>query len=149
MANEMVLYDSSYLSLFDGTHVWADITNVAAVLLAAAYTPDTAAHTDYSDVSANEVDDAVQTDYAPVAVTGRSVSLTSDEIRYTCSKIDFGSTVSLEGQYIGIIAGDAASLNATDKLLGYIDLGEAKSSTNAEFSFTPAATGLYRIQKAA
>ena len=143
MTNKLNLYDSAYLALFDGTMDWDGMANVAAVLCESAYTPDAAAHTSYSHLT------NISATADKVAVTGRATNLVSGQIRYTADKISFGAEVSISGQYIALVAGDPANLQASDPLIGWIDLGETKTSENAEFSATPAAEGLFRISKAA
>jgi len=150
MAYTLNFYNSGKLKTLDGTLRWGEIANVAAVLLTDSYTPDKRSHATYVDIKANEVDPAVQTDYAPVAVTGRTVEaveIADDEVevRYDCAIIDYGSLVTLASRYVGIVAGDATSLADGDDLIGYIDFGETKSSTNNNYKISPAETGLFRV----
>lgn len=146
MANKLNFYNDGYDRVFrvDGaTDIdWSDATNITAVLLTGDYTPD-AGHSTYENLT-NEVQDE---DYDPQAVTGREITRESDDIRHKSDKVLFGEDVSITARYLVLVAGDPADLNNSDPLIGYVDFGEEKSSTNAEFSWNPADEGWWRVQK--
>lgn len=138
-------YNTAFLALLDGSIEWDDgATNVAAILCTSSYAP-ALAHATYADIT-NEVTDA---DYAPQAVTTRTTSRDGDEIQYKSDPVDFGAEVTIAAQYLILVQGDAASLQTTDPLIGYVDFGEAKSSTAAAFKFTPASSGWFHVTRAA
>jgi len=117
---------------------------VTAVLVDTAQVPDRATENAYSAISANECSDV---DYAQVALTGKTIAVEGDRVRFNCAKIDFGASVSISARYLYLVFGTAGSLVAGDRILGHIDLtgtGNA-SSVSAEFSVTPPATGLFEV----
>lgn len=142
MSNELVLYDDGFEDLFDGTFNWAEESDIAAVLLTDSYTPD-AGHSTYNDLT-NECDDS---DYEPKAVSNRSVTRNGDDCEFDSDKVDFGSDVSITARYLALVVGDPTSLASDDKLIGYVDFGESKSSSNSEFSFDPASTGWFKVSR--
>ncbi len=122
---------------------WANDT-IVAVLLGAGYTPS-AAHTVYSDISANVIADV---GYAPVVLTGKTSTMTSGTILWDCADISFGTNVSLTAKYVAIVKRAAGALAGTDRLIGYCDLnvggGLTVSSTNSTFQVsTP--SGLFEV----
>lgn len=129
MATTHELYDSGFLNLLDGTVQWDEDT-ITAVILSSDYSKDLSSHSTYGDVSGDEIDDD---DYSPVEVTNKDISLSDGNVTYTSDDIDFGSDVSISGQYIVFLQGDPASLSDSDPLISVHDLGEEKSSTNSDF----------------
>lgn len=141
--NPLTLYNSGFLGLFDGSLDWDDLTNVAAVLLTSSYTPDLT-HSTYADLT----DECADADYTPQAVENRSTTRDGDYIVFDSDKVTFGSAVTISAQYLVLVAGDPASLQSADQLIGYVDFGETKSSDNAEFSFEPSSNGWCRVSRA-
>lgn len=134
-------YNQGLLELVNGTIAFAS-TDCYAVLVDSNYT-FSAAHTTYANVSGDEIEDS---DYAPVALSGKTVSIVSTDIVFDCSDISFGSEVTIDanGGAIVILAGTAASPQSTDRLLFHWDLPAPGASTNAPFAVnTP--NGLYKV----
>ena len=138
----LTLYNSAFLGLFNGTIDWANTTHVAAILCTATYTP-LLTHATYADIT-NQVADV---DYAPKVVGTRTISRNGDEIEFKSDPVNFGDTVTIEAQYLVLVAGDPANLLATDPVIGYVNFGESKSSTAAAFTFTPSVTGWFRVSR--
>ena len=131
-------YASGLLSLVDGT-VDFETDGVYAVLLNG-YT-FSVAHNAYSDVSTDELTD---TDYDPVALTGKSVALVGNDVLYDSDTISFGDPVSIgPADGIALIVGSAASPDAADQLLFYAPLNDVQS-TDAVFQITTP-EGIYQI----
>lgn len=146
--NFLETHDQGLLEIMNRTIDWVG-GSVAAVLVTASHTADRAADTQFSHVSANQASGAGG--YAPVAVSGKSISLVSNKIRFNCSAISFGSNVTVAARYVFLIAGSHAALNASDRIIGHIKLSASGnvSSTNSVFSFTPAAEGLFELLRSA
>jgi len=123
-------------------------SGVAAVLVTTSHTPDRAADTQYSHISANEADD---TDYSAQVVGTKSIAVEATRVRFNCGKITFTAEGDVTGRYLYLVYGTAGSMNASDRILGHVDLtgGGNASSINAEFSFTPHANGLFEITRTA
>lgn len=139
-------YHQGKLNNHDGV---IDVVNdtIVCVLLAAAYTPDAAAHATYADISANEIADA---DYAPEVVTNIASTIDgSGTVLVDSDDISFGNPVTIEAKYAAFVQRAGASLASTDRLLGYVDLNTDSGtatvqSTSSAFSvLTP--NGLYSL----
>lgn len=135
-------YSQGLLDLTDGTTDWAT-ANVYAILVDNTYT-FSAAHTQYSDVSAAEITD---TDYAPQDVASKTVALDTGDVLYDSADISFGANVSIDasGGRIIFLVGDEATPGTTDRLLFTWQLPNPAQSTNAEFTVTTG-NGIYRIE---
>lgn len=144
--NNFLTHDQGLLELTDGTTSWDNVTNVAAVLVTTSHTPDRSADTQYSHVSGN-----LASGVSAVAVTGRTVAIASTKIRFDCNIVSFGSNVTTAGRYIYFIIGNAASLNASDRIVGHVSLSGSGnvSSTNSVFSWDPPTEGLFEIIRSA
>ena len=142
----IVLYNQAFLELFDGTIDWNDAANVAAVLCTADYVPELT-HTTYNDLT-NEVATGGEHDYEPKAVGTRTTVRDGDEIQYKSAAVSWGANVTISARYLVLVLGNPASLATSDKLIGYVDFGEAKASTDSTFSYTPPATGWFRVSRA-
>jgi hypothetical protein len=117
---------------------------VKAVLLTAAYTPDTA-HSTFADISANEITDV---GYAQAALTNKTCVRTANKVLWDCDNISFGTNVSLTAKYLALVYQAGGSVAAGDLYIGYIDLnvgaGLSATSSNASFGVnTP--NGLFDI----
>lgn len=122
-------------------HSQSDLSSatISVVLLGSGYTPDVAAHTAYSDVSASEIGDA---DYTPQQLTTPAFTESTGTVSFDGDDISFGNPVSIEAKYavfVRIDTGTVASPATGDVLLGYVDLNTSGgaatvSSTNSEFS---------------
>lgn len=124
-------YDNGKLGLANCSIDWANDANFAAVLLGDSYTPDLSTHSTYGDLT----DEITDTDYSPVAVANRAVTLEGDgSISYTSDPVSFGTDVSISARYMVFVNGDPSNLQAGDAILSLHDFEEVKSSTNSEFS---------------
>jgi len=123
-------------------------SGVAAVLVTTTHTPDRAADTQYSHISANECADV---DYSAQALGTKTIAVEATRVRFNCGKITFTASGDVTGRYLYLVYGTAASLVAGDRILGHIDLtgGGNASSINAEFSWTPHANGIFEITRTA
>jgi hypothetical protein len=130
MATTHDVYTNGLLALADGTVDWKNDTNIAAVLLKAAYEPNLGTHSTYSNVSANIVDDA---GYVNQAVGTRNVELSGSDVDYTSDDVIYGTDVTIAAQYMVFVKGDPADLQAGDRLISLHDFSETKSSTNSTF----------------
>lgn len=139
-------YNSGLHALTSGAVAW-ESADVYAIIVSG-YTFNKS-HTTYANVSAAELDDAG--DYAPKAVTGKSVGIVlgsgedPDVIRYDSDNVSFGTDVSI-GPADGIVflAGNAAAPDAADPVLLYGPLPEG-GSLNSTFSVSTA-DGVYDIK---
>ena len=131
----LTLYNSAFEGLFDGTIQWATATHVAAILCTADYDP-LLTHATYSNIT-HEVATGEGHDYAPKPVGTRAIARDGDEVDFTSAAVSFGSEVTIAARYLVLVAGDPANLLTTDPLIGYVDFGETKSSTDAVFTYTP------------
>lgn len=112
---------------------WATDT-IVAVLLGNGYTP-AATHTQWSDVSTNHV---TGTNYAPVALSGKTSTRSGGTILWDCDDINFGANVTVTAKYVAIVKRSGGALTTTDQLIGSCDLDNASgtatvSSTNSTF----------------
>lgn len=135
MATTHSIYDNALLGLADGSIRWGEDTHIAAVLLTGDYSPDLETHSTYADLKDHEAEDS---DYDPVAVEGRDVTLTEDGddnsvVDYTSDDVVFASQGSMSGRYVAFVQGDPDNLSDSDKLISVHDFGEEVSSTNSEF----------------
>lgn len=122
-------YNSGLLALVNGSKDFA-ADAAYAVLLTGAYTPDLA-HDTYSDISGNECAD---TDYDPVALANKAVTAVGNDVLLNCDDINFGASVTISAQYLALVWGTAASPQAADALIGYVDFGSVISSLNSQFA---------------
>lgn len=123
---------------------WASDT-IVAVLLGNGYTP-AATHSTWADVSAQHV---TGTNYAPVALTGKTSANTSGTILWDCADINFGSNVTVTAKYVAIFKRAGGALTSTDQYIGYCDLENASgtatvSSTNSTFQVNTT-NGLFSV----
>lgn len=134
-AGTFTFYNSGKLNSLNGS-IDADTDTLVMVLLGSGYTPDTAAHTAYSDISGSEIGDA---DYSPQVISGAAFTESAGTVTLDSDDVSFGTSVSIEAKYAVAVRRDGASLAAGDLLLGYVDLntdsGTATvSSTSDDFS---------------
>lgn len=138
-------HDTGYNSVLTDDNWLTDVHY--AVLATNLESPDRATQIDYADI----LQECADVDYSPVAITGESASIVSTKTQYSCSKINFGSAVTISARYLYILKGTAAAPVATDEIIGHVDLTSAAeniSSNNSEFSFTPNATyGLFEVER--
>lgn len=141
-------YNSGFLRLVDGTTAWGDVADVYAILVSSAYT-FSRAHTQYSDVSANEITDV---DYAAqdVPAAGRTVALATNDVLFDSGDVTFGAEVTIDASGGGIIflLGAEATPQAADPLLFYWGLPDPASSTAGTFTVR-VPNGIIRITDAA
>lgn len=141
-------YNSGFLRLVDGTTAWGTVADVYAILVGSGYT-FSRTHTEYSDVSAQEITDV---DYAPqdVPAAGRSVALSTNDVLFDCGDVSFGSEVTIDASGGGIIflLGNEASPQAADPLLFFWQLPDPASSTAGTFTVR-VPNGIIRITDAA
>jgi hypothetical protein len=138
-------HDTGFKTLL-GTGDWTGAGAYYAVLATTSESPDRAAQVDYEDI----LEECADGDYDQVAITGAAAAVNSTKVRFTCSKIDFGSEVTISARYLYILEGTAASPANSDEIIGHIDLSGSGnvSSVAAEFSFTPDGTnGLFEIAR--
>ena len=124
------------------------VDTVKMLLLDNAYTPLPAAHDALDDISANEVDDGVFTDYAQQTLAGKTITQDgSTRTVFDANDVDFGNAVTITARY-AVIFKDSGT-PATSWLMGYIDLNDggstAVSSTASDFDVGFNAAGIYRI----
>lgn len=146
MALRFLTHEQGYRDLIAGFEDFLD-GDVVAVLVDAAQTPNRATETTYADISANECDDV---DYSPQVLTDKAITVEDTNVRVTCGKITFTAEGDVTGEYVYLVFRDGAELASTDRILGHIDLTEGDgniSSTNAEFSYTPSASGLFELPR--
>jgi len=128
---------------------WATADAHYAVLVTNSATPDRSTESSYSDISANECSDG---DYDQVNIANKAVAVSGTNVRFDCDKINFGSSVTISARYLYVLSGDYASPQASDEIVGHVDLNDGGSadisSTNAEFSFDPHSTdGLFYVSQ--
>lgn len=138
------LYNSGKHDLFDRTIDWVGSTTIKAILCTTTYTP-AATHATYTDIT-NECADG---DYAPVTLTGMSITESSGTIKWDANQVDYGAAVTISARYIVLVESVDGTLSATDPLIGYMDLndgGTNVSSTNSDFKVDwNAANGLFTV----
>ena len=132
-------YNSGALSLADASTDFA--ADDCYAILVNGYDLNKA-HTQYSDVSGDELSTAG--DYDRVALAGKAVSIVGGKIRYNSNDISFGDPVSIgPADGIVILKGTAATPDAADPLLFYAPLSDLQS-TDAVFS-VGVPDGLYEV----
>ncbi len=111
-----------------------DTDTIVGVLVDNAKTPSQENDDAYSDISGNECADG---DYAPVVLSGKSVTRTGGSIKIDAAQVDYGSAVSIAARYIYLVRRAGGSLAAGDLIMGYMDLNDGGaanvSSTNSDF----------------
>lgn len=124
-------YNQGKLEVLDGTIAFGT-ANLYAILVSSSYTYS-AAHTTYSDVSANEIGDA---DYSPVDIASATVALSGSDVVYDCEDITFGASVTIDASsgHLIVLQGDEAAPAAGDRLIFEFALGSGAASTNSEFT---------------
>lgn len=138
MAN--VLYNSFKRDIQNGA-IDLDTDTIKILLVTSAYTADIDAHTKRSDIT-NEVGNSGT--YAAGGSTIASASVTADNTndRGVFDGTDSswtGATITARGAVLYKSRGGASS---ADELIGYIDFGADKTSTNGTFLITYASTGI-------
>lgn len=144
--------DQAWVEILKGDLV-LDTDAVTAILVTNTHTPDATTQDEYSDVSANECADA---DYSQQQVANMAVTLVSRRARFDHDLVVFtadaaGGVGDVAGRYVYYVAGTAGALNATDRLIGYVDLtGDGNATAiNAVFSFNPADSGIFEVARPA
>ena len=144
------IYSEALEGLFLSTMGSLQSGPVTAVLLGAGYSPNLETHDTWSDVSTFEI---TGTDYAPVAVSGLSVTDKVGGAGFTSSDVTFTTTGSIsDAKYFLLVMGNAASLSAGDRLVGLVDLDTSSasatvSSVNGEFTVQTPAGGWFDITR--
>ena len=136
-----LIYNSTHVDLMKG-NINFEADNIKVMVVTSAYVPNQDTHTKRSHVT-NEVTGAGYT-AGGVSLTGKTV--TQDN---TANKGVFDAddavipsvTISGSGAVIYKSRGGAAS---ADELIGYIDFGEVKTSTNGNFAIQFPVEGIYR-----
>jgi hypothetical protein len=139
----------------DGS-ILPDVDTMVAVLVDDAHTVNLVTDTTYADISANECADA---DYTASFAEGLVLTMTVDEtgvdsgiIEDDMSQADFGAAVTIAARYFYILKRVTGSLQASDEILGVMDLNDGGSgnvsSVNSDFKVDAHANGLYRFTKA-
>lgn len=145
-AGEFRIYDAALRDTFNGDIDWEG--TLAAALLSASHTIDTANDDTWSDVSGEEISDG---DYDSIAVPSPAISVPSaGTVRFDCGDLDYGDPVTIEAKFLVIVEGTAGSLNAGDKLLAIVDLDEASGSATydvdaGEFLISINANGVLQV----
>ena len=147
MALTINTHPTGYLELLDGTIDWA-VTPITAILVTDTHTPLT------TEIQFDEItNECTDDDYSRQQVTTVALSLNTGKVRYTHDLIDFTSEApagkgDVVGRYVYYIAGTAGALNATDRIIGHVDLtgGGNATAIGAVFSYAANATnGLFEI----
>lgn len=139
-------HDTGFSSLLS-TDDWTSDAYYA-VLATDTETPARDTQIDYEDILAECAD----SDYDPVALVSKTVSVSGTAIQFDCAKITLTAAGSITGRYLYILKGTAASPTISDEIVGHIDLtGSGNiSSVSGEFSFTPDVTdGLFEVARSA
>ena len=115
---------------------------IRAALLTDAYTPNTATHRVWTDVSAHECADA---DYAPQTLSGKTLAIDgSGRTVFDAADVSFGAAVSIAARYEMLYLD-----GVTDYLMGYFDLNDGGtgnvSSINSTFSVAFDPGGILRL----
>lgn len=116
---------------------------IKAALLDTAHTVDVANHDFFDDVSADEIGDA---DYSQITLSGKSISIVSNKIRFDFADLDFGDNVTISARYL-VIYKDTGT-PSTSPVIWIVDLntgGGNLSSTNSDFDAAVNANGIYEI----
>jgi hypothetical protein len=112
---------------------------IVGVLVDAAHTPSVVNDDVYSDISANECDDA---DYIASFAEGHVITNIAWTLQSTrnfkldADDLDFGNAVTIAAKYLYLLKRAGASLVAGDLIVGFMDLqteGGNASSTNGNF----------------
>jgi hypothetical protein len=124
--------------------------NMYAVLILNAHGAPALTEATYADISTEEV--AGGGDYAPKDV-GLTISGITGTVKVEMAQVNFGDTVTISARYFYILLGDEASPQASDPILGFMDLNDGGggdvSSSNSDFKVDDnAANGLYQVTKA-
>lgn len=144
-------HDEGFLQLMTGASLdWATADHYACLMVHGNGTQNRTTEIDWEDISAAVL--AVAGDYDHQVVAGETVTISTENIMFDCSKITFTEVGDISARYLYILEGTKASPANADKIIGHVDLsGSAAnvSSVGAEFSFDPAATGLFYISRTA
>lgn len=145
----LLLFDTTLHGLFTCS-VPAFDGPIAGVLLSAAYVPDMAEHSQYGDITAHELSNA---DYAPTALAGQALTFAAGQIKFSSDTVQFGDPVKLgPAKYLALVFGHATALQASNLLLGVVDLATSSGAVEAQnsgFSISPPATGWFSLQQSA
>lgn len=143
-AGAFVPYDSFVYNVFKGN---IDVENdtITAALLDNAYTPNTTTHTQWSHVSAYEVNSGTYPDYSSKPVTCTVSQDGSYRTVIDGTNVDYGDSVTISARYLVLYD----NTHANDLLIGYVDLNSGGStnvsSTSDDFDIAWSADGIYRI----
>ena len=97
----------------------------------------------WDDVSGEECADG---DYSAQTVSGKTITLTSNKVRFDCADIDFGNSVTISARYL-VLYKDTGT-PATSNLLWIADLntgGGNVSSSSSDFYVQINANGIYEV----
>lgn len=141
MAVTANLYGKVYLSAFN-KEVDLDTDTIKCMLCTSSHTPDPTSHQYKSSVN-NEV---TGTGYTEGGATLASKSITYDtgnnRVTFDCADISWAnSTITARYAIFYVSTGT----DGTSPLIGYINFGENKSSSNTEFKITIDSAGLFRV----
>lgn len=142
-AGSFTLYDNGKELILDSTfNLNTGGDTIAAILLLTGYTPS-AAHDEYSDVSAQICIDG---DYGNQTLGSQDITRSGGTVTWDAANVSYGASVTITAKYIALVVGNPASLGATDKLIGYMDLdtgGGSVSSAAAVFQVNWNTSGIF------
>lgn len=127
------IQDSGLAAILNGT-IDLDTSALYAILLVGAHTP-TQAKALYSDISSNEITDA---GYVRQALSGAAISSSGKQRIFNSNPVSFGSNVTLSAKYMYVLKGAAGTPNASDPILGWVDLNEVGGDITAITKANPA-----------
>jgi hypothetical protein len=113
------------------------------VLVTSGYTPNIDTHTKYSDITNEVVGVGYTTSGSTLAGVVVSADLTGDKAILDANDVTWASsTITAAGAVIFKVNGAAA----TSPLIGYVDFGGSKSSSNGDFVIQWNASGILTLQ---
>lgn len=120
-------------------------TTVKCALMKSAYTPDYAAHDNWGDVAANEIDPATYPDYAAggVALGNKAVTTVALETFFDADDAEW-TNATITAAY-AVVYDDTPEADADKKLLACGDFDGDKSSTDGTFKVEWHENGIFKM----
>jgi hypothetical protein len=142
------VFDETIEAMGKGTLGDLTATSLSAVLLGGTYTADLANHATYGDISGDQISGG---SYTPIAITGATYNDITGGFNFDTDDVSWGLNATIpDCRYLAIVAGDSASLQASDLVVGFQDLiaeGGSVSSTNGEFTVQAPSGGWFEVTR--
>lgn len=132
-------YASAAKNLFDRTqNIDFDTNTIKVALLTSSYTPNQDTHSDFADLT-NEVSGTGYTAGGATLAT-KSVTLVNNVLTIDAADTTWTSST-ITARY-AVVYDDSGATDGDKALIGWIDFGEDKSTTNSTFRITWNSSGV-------